>query len=235
MILTILGCVLLLAFGFILFGYLYETTEGFKINEPSDENDVNTFMTTASEYLCPSYTMIQTELMNQLSGSDEEKQAAANQQMVKSAGGALFPCPPPNEAIAVPADIDMRIQRTATFFTSELSKLKLNITKALDCPSPSSIKEEFTDVCSFDQLKQKEDSIKEAATKASAETCVAPTSLSPDDKSVILKTRRDALSRVMTNPSTLQMLVKVKDDGEDVQTLKQDALSGKLTPNCGVN
>jgi hypothetical protein len=231
MILILLGSILLLAFGFILFGYLYETTEGFQTNQPSDEADVTTFMTTASEYLCPSFTLIQTELSNEMSGTDEEKQAAALQQMVKSAGGPLFPCPPPNEAIAVPADIDTRIQRTATFFTSELSKLKTKVAKALDCPA----KEGFVNVCSSDQLKQKEDVLKEAAAKAAAETCVAPTSISSDTKVTLLKTRRDTLSRVMTNPSTLQMLVKVKEDGETVQTLKQDALSGKLTPNCGIN
>ena len=230
MILILLGSILLLAFGFILFGYLYETTEGFQINEPSDESDVNTFMTTASEYLCPSFTFIQSELSNELSGADEEKHAAALQQMVKSAGGPLFPCPPPNEAIAVPADIDTRIQRTATFFTSELSKLKTKVTKALDCPA----KEGFADVCSDTQLKEKENTIKEAATKAAAQSCVAPTSISAEDKGQILKTRRDTLSRVMTNPSTLQMLVKVKEDGESVQKLKEDAISGKLTPNCGV-
>ena len=231
MILILLGSILLLAFGFIVFGYLYEITEGFQTNQPSDEEDITTFMTTASEYLCPSFTFIQTELSNELSGTDEEKQAAALQQMVKSSGGPLFPCPPPNEAIAVPADIDTRIQRTATFFTSELSKLKLKVTKALDCPA----KEGFANVCSDTQLKQKDDALKEAASKAAAETCVAPTSISSEDKIQVLKTRRDALSRVMTNPSTLQMLVKVKEDGESVQKLKEDALSGKLTPNCGVN
>ena len=234
MILILLTCILLLAFGIILVGYLYETTEGFQTNQSSDETDINTFMTTASEYLCPTYSMIQTEIMNQMTGSDEEKQTAANQQMVKSAGGTLFPCPPPNDAIAVPADIDIRIQRTSTFFTAELTKLKKNVTMALDCPS-SSPTEGFADVCSSTQLEQRDASIKEAATKAAAETCVPPTSISPDDKLQLLKTRRDTLSRVMTAPTILQMLVKVKEDGENVQRLKQDALSGKLTPNCGIN
>lgn len=231
MVLILLSVLLVLAFGVICFGYLYETTEGFQINQSSDETDVNTFMTTASDYLCPTYTAIQTELMNQLSGSDEEKQAAALQQMVKSAEGPIFPCPPPNEAIAVPADIDLRIQRTATFFTKELSKLKRNVTMALDCP-PS---EGFADVCSSAQLEQRDASLKEAATKAAVETCVPPTSISQDDKLQVLKTRRDTLSRVMLNPTLLQMLVKVKEDGEQIQQLKQDALSGTLTPNCGVN
>ncbi len=231
MVLILLGCLLLLALSIIGIAYLYEQTEGFQTKQPSDESDVNTFMTTASEYLCPTYTVIQTELMNGLSGTDEEKQATALRQMVSSAGGPLFPCPPPNEAIAVPADIEQRIQRTARFFTSELSKLKMNITKALDCPA----KEGFADVCSDTQLKQKDDAIKDAATKAAAETCVAPSSLSPEDINQLLKTRRDTLSRVMTNQQLLETLVKLKEDGESVQQLKQDALSGNLTPNCGVD
>lgn len=232
MIILYLGCILLLAFGIIGIAYLYEQTEGFQTKTSSDEEDINTFMTTTSEYICPTYTMIQSELSNEMSGSDDEKRAAALQKMVASAGGPLFPCPPPNEAIAVPADIDSRIQRTATLFTSELKKLRDQITKALDCPS---FKEAFADVCTEAQLNQRQEKLQEAAVKAATETCVAPTALSQLDKEMLLKTRRETLSRVLTNESVLQMLVKVKEDGEAVQKLKQDALAGKLTPNCGVD
>ncbi len=232
MILIWLTIVLVLALAGFGLAYLFQTTEGFTTKESSDESDVNTFMTTASEYICPTFQMIQTEVSNELSGSDEEKQAAALQKMVASAGGPLFPCPPPNEAIAVPADIDTRIQRTATFFTSELAKLRGNITKALDCPS---FKEAFTNICTDAQLKERQDKLQEAAAKSATESCVAPTSLSQTDKGLLLNTRRETLSRVLTNETTLQMLVKVKDDGEAVQKLKQDALAGKLTPNCGVD
>ena len=232
MILYYLTAILLLACAGFGIAYLVHTREGFQTNPSSNEEDINTFMTTASEYICPTYTMIQSELSNELSGSEEEKQAAALQKMVASAGGPLFPCPPPNEALAVPADIDSRIQRTATFFTSELAKLRTQITKALDCPS---FKEAFADICTDAQLKQRQEKLQEAAAKSATESCVAPTALSKSDQEILLKTRRETLSRVLTNETVLQMLVKVKEDGEAVQKLKQDALAGKLTPNCGVD
>lgn len=225
------GISLLFALAVIGIGYLIEMKEGFQSNEPSNESDIHTFMTTASEYLCPTYQTIQSELSNELSGTDEEKQDKALHQMIQSAGGPLFPCPPPNEAAAVPADIDTRIQRTATFFQSELGKLRSKITKALDCPKL----EGFQTICTETELKQRQEKLQEAAATEASKTCVAPTSLSPADKELILKTRRETLSRVLTNESILQMLVKVRDDGEAIKQIKQDALAGKLTPNCGVD
>lgn len=231
MILILLGLVLLLAFSCIGIGYLIEYTEGFQTNQSSNETDVNTFMTTASDYICPTFTLIQTELSNELSGTEEEKKSVALQQMAQSAGGPLFPCPPPNEAIAVPADIDKRIQRTTIFFSSELSKLRAKVTNALDC----SKLEGFQSICTEADLKKRQDTLQEAAGSASAETCVAPTSLSQKDKELLIKTRRDTLSRVLTDSTVLQRLVKVKEDGEAIQKIKQDALAGNLTPNCGVD
>lgn len=231
MLFNLFGLILCLALAIIGIGYLIETTEGFQSNQQSNESDINTFMTTASEYLCPTYQTIQSELSNTLSGTDEEKQSTALKQMVQSAGGPLFPCPPPNEAIAVPADIDTRIQRTATFFQSELGKLRSKITMALDCPKF----EGFQTICTEEELNKRKETLQEAAATEAIQSCVAPSSLSPADKELLLKTRRDTLSRVLTNESVLQMLVKVKDDGEAVQKLKQDALAGKLTPNCGVD
>ena len=231
MLIILLAGILCLALAIIGIGYFIESHEGFQSNQPSNESDIHTFMTTASEYLCPTYETIQSELSNELSGTDEEKQDKALQQMVQSAGGPLFPCPPPNEGLAVPADIDTRIQRTATFFQSELGKLRSKITQALDCPKL----EGFQSICTEAELKKRQETLQEAAATEATKTCVAPTSLSPDDKELLLKTRRETLSRVLTNETVLQMLVKVRDDGEAIKQLKQDALAGKLTPNCGVD
>ena len=71
MIIILLASILCLALAIIGIGYFIESHEGFQSNQSSNESDITTFMTTASEYLCPTYETIQSELSNELSGTDE--------------------------------------------------------------------------------------------------------------------------------------------------------------------
>lgn len=238
----------LLVIGCIVLSLLYittKTTEPFATPSDVYSEQITGFMTTTAEILCPTYTFIVTEKAKEKKGSDAEMKRAAEQTMVEEAGGALFPCPPPNDPLAVPANIDGRIQTTIKYFTTMLETLQANIQTALDCPTiPTTTTEGFSplnsafyaetfqDVCSADQLAYKKQTAEQAATQKAAQSCIAPQNVTPQQRTQILQQRASKLYNLLTQKSVAEQLLKIKQSSEEVQSLKRRMEAGELAPNC---
>ena len=212
-------------------------TEPFRAIDDVYNEQITSFMTAASDILCPTYQFIQEEKAREKSGSEEEKRIAVIKDMVRAAGGALFPCPPPNDPLAVPADIDTRIQRTIQYFQTEIQTLLKNVQASLDCPTEGfqptqNYYEYFQDICSADQLALKKQTVQEAAAESAAKECVAPQDLTLEQRTEVLKRRADVLTRLLTQKEVATQLAKIKQGSEEVKSLKKRALAGELVPNC---
>ncbi len=218
------------------------TIEPFETIGDVYSEQITTFMTATSEILCPTYDFIQEEMAREKQGSEDEKKAAALKDMTKAAGGALFPCPPPSDPLAVPPNIDSRIQTTIKYFQTEIETMMKKVQESLDCPTEGftaanrenslSYYEHFQDICSADQLALKKQTVEEAAAASAAKECVAPQDVTPEQRMEILKRRADALARLLTQKEVAQQLAKIKQGTEEAKSLKKRALAGELVPNC---
>lgn len=223
-------------------GALANTTEGFQDEIPVYTQEINTYMTTAGDILCPVYRFLQEDLAKDKQGSDKEKKDAAELEMVKAAGGALFPCPAPQEALGVPADIDKRIQRTIDYFLKGMKSIQDKVQASLDCPPAASTKEgfeagfnyyeNFQDICSPADLEARKKQQAEEAIKAAAKACIAPQDISPAQRQQLLKMRVDALSRIMTAKETATRLALTKQNFLELQSLQRRIENGELISNC---
>jgi hypothetical protein len=217
------------------------TTEGFQDEITAYTQEINTYMTTVGDILCPTYRALQEDLSREKQGSEKEKKDAAELDMVKAAGGPLFPCPAPEEALGVPADIDQRIQRTIQYFLKGMATIKQKLDASLDCP-PAQPKEgfeasfnyyeNFQDICSPADLEARKKQQAEEAVKAAAKACIAPQDLSLEQKQKLLKMRVDTLSRIMTTKETAISLAQVKQNYEELVSLQRRIQNGDLISNC---
>ncbi len=223
----------------VYIGTILITKEGFVNASPqemSDDQEITAFMTTASEYICPTYETVLEESMKEFNGSEEEKRRLANQKLTKDAQGALFPCPPPNDPLAVPADIDVRIKRTLTFFNTQISNINKKIESSLGCPSSGF--EDFVEpfamanVCNEEDLQIREKHLAEKASISAATRCVASRDLEEKQRKEILTARKTALVRVMTDKAISQALAKLKGDTQELKEFKKSLLEGKVKSNC---
>jgi hypothetical protein len=231
---------ILLSISILYLGILLFSKEGF-VNPPqqefADDQEITAFMTTASEYICPTYEIVIEESMNEFNGTDDEKRKLANQALVKKAQGALFPCPPPNDPLAVPADIDVRIKRTLTYFNTEISSINKKLESALGCPTSSGF-EDFVkpfaspNVCGEEDLKIREKHLAEEASISAANRCVASRDLERTQRKMILAARKKALVRVMTDKAISEALAKLKGDTQELKEFKKSLLEGKVKSNC---
>ena len=216
-----------------------QQVEPFRALDDVYTEQITSFMTAASDILCPTYQFIQEEKAREKTGSEEEKRLAATKDMIQTAGGALFPCPPPDDPLAVPADIDIRIQRTIQYFQSEIQSLLKNVQASLDCPTEGfqnshNYYEHFQDICSADQLALKKQTVEQVAAEAAAQTCMAPQDLTLEQRIEVLKRRADVLTRLLTEKEVATQLAKIKQGAEEVKSLKKRALAGELVPNCPI-
>jgi hypothetical protein len=217
-------------------------TEGFQDEITAYTQEINTYMTTAGDILCPVYRFLQEDLAKDKPGSEKEKKDAAELEMVKAAGGALFPCPAPEEALAVPADIDLRIQRTMDYFLKGMKSIQDKVQAALDCPPTASAKEgfeasfnyyeNFQDICSPADLEARKKQQAEEAIKAAAKACIAPQDISLEQKQKLLKMRVDTLARIMTKKETATRLALTKQNFLELQSLQRRIENGDLISNC---
>ena len=227
---------------YLIYAFIRPTgsVEPFETIDDVYSEQITTFMTATSEILCPTYSFILEEMAKEKVGSDDEKRAAALKDMTKAAGGALFPCPPPSDPLAIPANIDSRIQTTIQYFQTEIQTLLKKVQSSLDCPtegftaanSSHNYYEHFQDICSADQLALKKQTAEEAAAQDSAKECVAPQDVTLQQRMDILKRRAGALARLLTQKEVAQQLAKIKQGTEEAVSLKKRALAGELVPNC---
>jgi hypothetical protein len=202
--------------------------EGFEAQKIQEEIELDAYLKKASDALCPTYERFLTETAASLNlatptapvSEEMKKQAAA--MLVGQAGGPLFPCPAPDDPLATPADIGERTSRSIVYFDTTLKKLISQIESSLsNCP-----KEGFQNICSKNQIKDR-------ALYAAAATCILPTEIPLQDKLIILKTRKDAIARVLDAPTTPPLLESIKKNMNRLETTKKKAQDGTLTMNCG--
>jgi hypothetical protein len=202
--------------------------EGFEAQKIQEEIELDAYLKRANDVLCPTYERFLTEtsaslnLANPKAPVSEEMKKQAAAMLVEQAGGPLFPCPAPEDPLATPADIGERTSRSIVYFDTTLKKLVSQIDSSLsNCP-----KEAFQNICSKDQIKDR-------ALYAAAAQCTLPTEISLQDKITILKTRKDAIARVLDAPTTPPLLESIQKNMSRLETFKKKAIDGTLTMNCG--
>lgn len=243
----LIGCGILVVL--IVLVIFASTKEGFANEDPAavKANEITTFMTTASEVLCPSLKGILEDKQRDYEGSDAEKLSKAMIATVKEAGGTLFPCPPPDNPLAVPADIEDRLNRTLPYIQKQLNTALSSIKESLDCKGAvkttegfwstvldylAPVNEGYQDICTAQQLSEKQADAKEQAAKAAAQSCVAPQDVSPQFALQLLNQRADALNRVMGKEETAILMAQIDTAYKELQSLKNRAQSGMIQSSC---
>jgi hypothetical protein len=158
------------------------------------------------------------------------------QDLTKEAKVPLFPCPPPDDPLQIPADIGDRMIHTVNFLYKKLSKSKRDIDKSLsECPTSG-----FKDMCSPDQeaLKQKKEE------EESAKSCISSADISTEDKDAILKARLASINTgisgtiyILDGPLTKTIsftegLALVRNMTAELKETKAKAESGQIQNSC---
>jgi hypothetical protein len=210
--------------------------EPFADPSPKVVTEITNAITLSSEVICPSFEEVIQLTMQDKQGTDEEKRKQALYDLTKEAKMPLFPCPPPDDPLQIPADIGDRMVNTVDFLYKKLSKAKLDIDKSLnECPSSG-----FKDMCSPDQeaLKQKKEE------EESAKSCVSSADMSTEDKDAILKARLASINtgvsgkiyllngKLIRTVSFTDGLALVRILTANLKETKAKAESGKLENNC---
>lgn len=243
----LIGCgILVILIVLVVFASL---KEGFQADTPevAKAQEINAFMTTASEVLCPALKGILEDKQRDYEGSDAEKLNKAMVAATKEAGGTLFPCPPPDDPLAVPADIEDRLNRTLPYIQTQLNTGLTTIKESLDCKGAlqttegfwstvldhlAPFKEPYQDICTSQQLSEKQADAKEQAAKAAVQSCVAPQDVSPKLALQLLTQRSDALNRVMGKEETPILMAQIQTAYNELQSLKNRAQSGMIQSSC---
>lgn len=225
---------------------IYIIKEAFTNKLTEDAEVITTSMTQLSELICPSYEGVIESILEEKKvsepGKDERVQREeAAREIVKGAGGAIFPCPPPDDPLAVPVDIQNRVERTAKYLLEKTNSIINQLTSALNCPSegvqatlPQQIAG-FQDICTEQESALKEDILREEALKEAAKKCKRPEDVSEEDRRMILQMRKDALNTVMNNKEVLDIIAEVKINTDQIRDIKARAQSGELTGLCNKN
>ncbi len=235
--LCILGGVLFLFFTLPKEAFQGDTTIAVKSNE------ITGFMTTASEVLCPAFKGILEDRMTDYEGTPSEKLEKAMVSLTKEAKGTLFPCPPPGDPLAVPSDIEDRTNRTITFVQTKLNEALTTIRESLDCKGAAQTTEGFSspllanleafqDVCTPQQLSDKQTVAKEEAAKAATQACIAPQDIPPQEKARMLEQRASALARVLGKQENAILLADIRTTYNELVSLKNRAQNGMISSSC---
>jgi hypothetical protein len=211
--------------------------EPFQTEEDTTREQINTIITQFSDVLCPA---IKVSLENnkipddpdENSGppkeeTEEEKTQRAIRKLEKDMGTRVFPCPPPEDPIQLPADIGRRIVISLAYFEKKLPELKNEIVNSLNnCNPPPP--EGFQDICPPPPGKTKSP----PPPPNKKNDCVDIHSIPDYVKPLILKQRLQALSLVLKNPNVPKQLATVKELTQELLETKKRAESGELKPNC---
>lgn len=194
----------------------------------------------AVEAICPVFEEVVDTYMQDAQGTTDEKKRQALQKIQNESGGTLFPCPPPEDLLLLPSDLDKRIVGTLQFMFVKLAETKQKIIKSLnECPDG------FQDMCSPEQEAIRDKVAQEKAQQASAASCQSPKEISTEDKDKILRQRSDAIQRAMTQGTVVlaagfvsktfpvsEAIVITKKLAEEIRTIKGKAERGELETNC---
>lgn len=233
---------LLVVFLSILFiTSLFIFKEPFTTEEKPIRDQINAIITQFNETLCPAikvvldnYKIPSDTTTSQIEETEEEKTLKAQKQFEKDLGSPLFPCPPPEDPVQLPADIDKRILAALNYFVKELPKMKEKIVGALNNCNPNMekgftpINESFQDICPPPIGKTSTPPPRPDQQKGCINIYDAP----EETKLVILKARFDALSRLLENPETPALMAKVKFLTQELLETKRRAENMELQPSC---
>ena len=200
--------------------------EPFENQEQDPAADLQQVMTFFSENLCPVYKVIVDDLKTQAEGSEAEKNTAADLEIQKGAGGTVFPCPPPADPVQIPADIDLKIQRTVFFFEKRLVAMKEQLTSALG--TCQGFEDMATRVCAppLGQTRSP------PPPQPSEKDCKPVHTLAPEDRLAVIKARHATLTAIAEQKPILASLAKIKADSTELLELKRKAESGELSSSC---
>ena len=215
----------------------WRVKEGFQDPAIDRAGELTSNMTLVSEALCPSFKGIVDDAKTNFPDvPEDQREAKALQALTEEAKGPLFPCPPPNDPYAVPADIGERVRRSTTFIQTKINKGLQDIKISLNCKvegfKSSSVDhlEAFQDVCTAKQLEER----KAQEQKESSQNCIAPQDLTPETKAYILNTRADALASFLNEPKTAILFAQINQSYQELQSIKNRAQSGTLGSSCPV-
>lgn len=217
---------------------LFIVTVTFAVKEPFEDKEdkatteINTVITLFNDALCPAYKIMLEDAMVEKQGTDAEKKDAAHRDIEKEAGGALFPCPPPADPVQLPATIAKQVERSIVFFGKRLQEMKDNLLNQMNqCGAPSSEVEGFApqQVCAPPLGLTKSPP---PPPKSSTSSCLDVYSLTPDQRSNILKARLETLSTLARKPGMAASLAKIQATTQELLSTKKQAEAGELRPNC---
>jgi hypothetical protein len=224
---------------------IYFIKEAFADKMNDDAEIVTSSMTQLSEMICPSYegvieSILEEKRISSPETNETKQREDAIRETVKGAGGALFPCPPPDDPLAVPVDISQRVERTAKYLLEKTNTILEKLTSALNCPpgldTPQATLPQqvagFQDICTEEQGILKEDLLREEALKEAAKKCKRPEDITEEDRRMILQIRKDALNTIMNNTELLEIIAKIKINTDQIRDVKARAETGELTGLC---
>jgi hypothetical protein len=211
-------------FSALLISVLLVVREPFATEEEMLRKEINTVITIFNDTLCPVYKIVIDDYKTE-AGSLE----AANEKLKNEVRGTVFPCPPPDNALQLPADIDKQIQRTLDFFSKKLKSMKDNLMKAMNSCDKVEAFQATPNVCA-PPLGQS----KSPPPPPAKQDCIPVHEISAESVIPILKARAQVLSNLIKDKQIAETIAKVQADTAELLTAKKKAESGELRPNCPV-
>jgi hypothetical protein len=234
-------CVILLILVFIEY-FFYTSYEYFLNDSTNEEKQLNAYMTTLSEILCPATLHIMEESTSKynLQGTTAEKEKKALELLALDAGGPVFSCPVPNDPVNIPVNINIRITNSVGYLYKKINRAINKIQKALRCEKDDDTDEGFEDADptdSTDPTKNQGDvvSVKESVAKESVKESTVPPQTIKEDRMSILKNRLAILDGIMKNGDALLLLGKIRNMTAELFAIKKAAEENKIQPTCTKN
>jgi hypothetical protein len=197
--------------------------EPFATEEELLRKEINTVITIFNDTLCP---------VNKIIIDDYKAEAgtleAATEKLKNEVGGTVFPCPPPDNPIQLPADIDKQIQRTLDFFSKKVKNMKETLLKTLNSCGNIEGFEATKNICPppLGQSKSPPPPFKQ--------DCIDISEISDESVIPILKARLQVLSNLIKDKKIAETIASLQSDTAELLTSKKKAESGELRPNCPV-
>jgi hypothetical protein len=198
--------------------------EPFATEEELLRKEINTVITIFNDALCPVNKIIIDDYKTEL-GTLE----AATEKLKNEVGGTVFPCPPPDNPIQLPADIDKQIQRTLDFFSKKVKSMNESLLKTLNSCGSIEGFEATKNVCP-PPLGQS----KSPPPPLSKQDCIDISEISAESVIPILKARLQVLSNLIKDKKIAETIASLQSDTAELLTAKKKAESGELRPNCPV-
>jgi len=208
----------------------YDTTIEKASEKVGSRKGINTYILTNPfkiGYTNSSIAFPDTRLQSERNENEQKAfkcraKAFAIESIKADAGGLLFPCPPPTDAMEIPNNVDAYITNTSMVFILFASETKKKIEDSLS----TACKKE-----GFDDLDKQE---KPEPSEEIKDECPKKKKIVNDDPELqkqriqVLKIKLDALKKGLSSKMYLLLLDKFKELTE----LKAKAESGQLTTNC---